>query len=88
MLGENDAMASKTLDKGKIRENLSQRVMKEMPRKRLRTPPNSAIKDAIGKISCSVETLVSETAHSEKATVLSPDLIREGWLSLRKLYFL
>ena len=43
-----DAMASKTLDQAEIKQKLSQRVMKETPRKRLRAPPNAAIKEAIG----------------------------------------
>ena len=56
---------------------LSQIVMKEIPRKRPRVPPNSATKDAGGKISCSALIIVFvEAAHSEKAK--KSDLNKDG----------
>ena len=62
-------------------------VTKDTPKKRLSVPPNSATKEEMGYISCSVETLVfSDTAQSEKATY--SDSKSEGFMSPNKLYFL
>ena len=66
---------------------MSQREMKENPRKRLRVPPNSATKEETGKISSSVSTLVSlETAQSENKKW--SDSKADGYGSPMKLYFL
>ena len=66
---------------------LSQSAIKENPRKRPRVPPNSATKEEIGQIKCSVLTTVFfDTAQREKMKCSDSKL--DCFLSPTRTYFL